>query len=38
LKQNILSVFVSSPNDLSDERKALRGVVERINKIFGKPS
>lgn len=36
MERNILSVFVASPRDLSDERKTLRDVVERLNKIYGK--
>jgi len=36
MERKILSVFVASPSDLSDERKALRDVVERLNKIYGR--
>ncbi|OGW13249.1 MAG: hypothetical protein A3G93_10895 [Nitrospinae bacterium RIFCSPLOWO2_12_FULL_45_22] len=36
MERKILSVFVASPSDLSDERKTLRDVVERLNKIYGK--
>lgn len=36
MERNILSVFVASPSDLSDERNALRDIVERLNKIYGK--
>lgn len=36
MERNILSVFVASPSDLSAERKALRGVIERFNKINGR--
>ena len=36
MERKILSVFVASPSDLSDERKALRDVVGRLNKIYGR--
>jgi len=36
MERKILSVFVASPSDLSDERKALRDVVQRLNKIYGR--
>lgn len=36
MERKFLSVFVASPNDLTDERKALRDVVKRLNKINGK--
>ncbi|HEV2842564.1 MAG TPA: hypothetical protein VGW39_14670 [Chthoniobacterales bacterium] len=32
----VFTVFIASPNDLGDERQALRDVVERINSIVSK--
>lgn len=33
---NVLKVFIASPSDLAEERKALRSVVEKINKIYSR--
>jgi hypothetical protein len=32
----VLRVFIASPGDLTDERKALRDVVEKINRIYAR--
>ena len=36
MTRNVLNVFIASPSDLIDERKILREVVDRLNKIIGK--
>lgn len=36
MERKILNVFVASPSDLSPERKVLREVADRINKVFGR--
>lgn len=36
MERRILNVFVASPSDLSPERKVLREVADRINKVFGR--
>lgn len=36
MERRILNVFVASPSDLSPERRILREVADRINKVFGR--
>lgn len=36
MERKILTVFIASPSDLNDERNALRDIVRRINKIYGR--
>lgn len=33
---NILKVFIATPSDLAEERKALRAIVDKINKIYSR--
>jgi hypothetical protein len=33
-KISIFRIFIASPNDLADERQALRGIVDYTNSIF----
>lgn len=36
MERKILNVFIASPSDLNEERRTIRDVVERINKVFGR--
>lgn len=36
MKRRILSIFLASPNDLQEERKATREIVDRINRVFSR--
>lgn len=36
MKRNVLTVFLASPGDLTEERRIVRCVVERINKVISR--
>ncbi len=36
MKRNILTIFLASPSDLQEERKIIRDVVSRVNKVLSR--